>query len=620
METRKTRLALTAGSLALALALAGCGGGGNSSGPAAASSGGGGGTPDPTPPANAVMLPPDHGIMEAGQHSIPAGMSLKVAGTRFYCGGASDCTVTVAVDDEGAVTATRMGMVHAEALDATGYQAAVNLSDVLLDNKQRDKLRENRYDAEDDGRGVTTSLTTHEEPGAGEAEPLTGISDIFVSVDPSVMPASADHASKVVLKVDEDPTDDEAERERDGLAATAAVDQLREPWTINEPVLDDGSTERTANFVAEAGWDRNPAAEWMTEPALMGATQNMDDNAADIWLSYFQLEQPLAGGRTLDLDLRSDFDPNHMEKTMGMMIARGPADDGDPAKVPVAADMVSFDDITIGLGTEIDFPTDPDMGVKGSYMGVKGTFHCVDSGTDEQGICRVNQHTDGELVPSEDSDQLVFRPYVYMPDTDWITAGVWLTTPDDEEGDYAVGAFVYGNMPYKPVNSDVETLTGTASYTGEAFGRYAEAMGDHKETGRFTAEAALMADFGANDAMGSIHGNLSKFVANDQAVDWTVNFETADLMQGLNEETPPMATADNTALRFNAGASGHANGGHALTGYWNGQFYGPIKDANDADLQPGSAAGTFGLTSERDPDDNYSLILGGAFVTHKQAD
>ena len=32
--------------------------------------------------------------------------------------------------------------------------------------------------------------------------------------------------------------------------------------------------------------------------------------------------------------------------------------------------------------------------------------------------------------------------------------------------------------------------------------------------------------------------------------------------------------------------------------------------------QPGSAAGTFGLTSERDAEDDYSLILGGAFATH----
>ena len=619
METRKTRLALTAGSLALALALAGCGGGGSSSGPTAAGStggGGGGGTPDPTPPANAVMLPPDHGIMEAGEHSIPAGMSLKVAGTRFYCDGASDCRVTVAVDDEGAVTATRTGgMVSAKALDATGYQAAEDLSAVLADknNPQRDELRENRYDAEDNGRGVTTSLTTHEEPGAGEAEPLTGISDIFVSVDPSVKRASDDHASKEVLKVDEDPTDDDVERTRDGLAADAVVDQLRDPWEIMNPVLADGSTERTANFVAEAGWDRNPAAEWMTDPALMmGATRNMDDNADDIWLSYFELEQTLAGGRTLELDLRSDFDPNHSEAGDKMSIARGPADDGVLPKIPVAANMVSFEGITIGLGMELDIP---EAGVKGTYMGIQGTFTCENGANDEQGICRVNQHTDGELVPSENSDLLMFTPDVYTDDTDWITAGVWLTMPDDEEGDYAIGAFVYGNDPYKPQDANAANIiTGMASYTGEAFGRYAEAMGDHKETGRFTAVANLTADFGADDAMGSIQGGLSKFVANRQAENWDVSFETADLAMGIDASEQ---IVDGSALRFNAGASGHANG-HGMTGYWNGQFYGSAADGAEGDaLQPGSAAGTFGLTTERDNEDNYSLTLGGAFVTHK---
>ena len=91
-----------------------------------------------------------------------------------------------------------------------------------------------------------------------------------------------------------------------------------------------------------------------------------------------------------------------------------------------------------------------------------------------------------------------------------------------------------------------------------------------------------------------------------------------------------VAEAD-SALRFNAGASGHARG-HGLTGYWNGQFYGgtavavavPDPDNPGATInvtpQPGSAAGTFGLTSERDDEDDYSLILGGAFATHQEED
>ena len=88
--------------------------------------------------------------------------------------------------------------------------------------------------------------------------------------------------------------------------------------------------ERTSNFVADADWDRNPAAEWTTDPALMGATQNMDDDEDDIWTNYFQMEpQTLDGGRTLHLDLRSDHDANAMELGVDLTIARGPASTGD---------------------------------------------------------------------------------------------------------------------------------------------------------------------------------------------------------------------------------------------------------------------------------------------------
>ena len=101
-----------------------------------------------------------------------------------------------------------------------------------------------------------------------------------------------------------------------------------DPWEIANPVLvgEDGevTTERTSNFAANAAWDLNPAAEWTIDPALMGATQNMDDDEDDIWTHYFQATQDLAGGRTLQLDLRSDHDPNNTMLGMGMNIARGP--------------------------------------------------------------------------------------------------------------------------------------------------------------------------------------------------------------------------------------------------------------------------------------------------------
>ena len=631
------RLYATASLVAAALLVAGCGGGGEPMAETPPPA-----TPTPAPaPAMSVDLPEGHGISEAGEHMIMAGMTMKVAGVRFSCPGDMDCTVIVT---EGGASATYSGGEPTVALlDAAGYQAFMNLSGALLDADQSADLKANLYhdvidvqadanadpvvEAADNGGGVTTSLTTHEEPDAIDDDaPLTGVSDIFVSVDPEVMRGDDEHATAVVQVVDETTNDDEDLT--DDITDVTMYDQVRDPSTVMNPVLVDADgmviSDRTSNFVADADWDLNPAAEWTTDPALMGATQNMDVDENDIWTNYFQVEQDLAGGRTLQLDLRSDFNPNAMALGAALPIARGPDSDGTDAEVRV--DWSDITGITIPLGGEINLAEDDadtmDMveGMDGSYMGVKGRFSCVDDTTNEdgQGICRINHHENGMMSVSED-DTVVFRPYSYSPDADWLAAGVWLTIPDDtEDGDYAIGAFVFGNNPYKAdTAANAQGIEGTATYAGEAFGRYAENDAGNMETGRFTADAMLMADFGDDSAMGTIHGDLTDFMANGQSEDWDVNFEQAMIQMGMepdNQDPPVLQTVENSALRFNAGASGHARG-HGLTGFWNGQFYGGSADGTDQP-QPGSAAGTFGLTSERDDEDDYSLILGGAFATH----
>ena len=156
-----------------------------------------------------------------------------MAGARFSCAGEVDCVVTVAVDSNGVASATYSGgEPTVAALDATGNQAFENLSAALLDTGTADEpgqlaaLKQGLYhdvidveadanedppvEAVDNGGGVTSSLTTHDEPGAiNDDSPLTGVSDIFVSVDPSVVRADDEHATAVVQKLDEEPTVDE---------------------------------------------------------------------------------------------------------------------------------------------------------------------------------------------------------------------------------------------------------------------------------------------------------------------------------------------------------------------------------------------------------------------------
>ena len=646
--TEKKKYLPIAAIAAVALVAAACGG--NDGGPAASSSSVPATTvetPTATTAANAVALPEGHGLTESATYTIDAGTTMKVAGVRFSCMGDADCTVTVTVDADGMASAeSASDMVRAHWLNETGAGSFAVLSDALREEGAYDetdsaadlmtRLYHDVDDVEDDdntadvdetadnGGGVTSSVTTHDEPEMpGDDGRVTGVSDIAVTVAPAVMRARDGDASTTVQVFDADGVTVTEEDATDQNPADADADT--DPWVIMNAVLvdDDGNvtSTRTANFVADADWARNPAAEWTTDPALMGATQNMDDDEDDIWTNYFQATQDLDGGRTLHLDLRSDFNPNNTGAGEGMIVARGPGStDQNPGPERLSWDDISFDGIgDVPLGGEVDLGAD---GIAGTYMGVRGTFTCNQEGDDEQQICRVNHHTSGMMTPSED-DTITFVPDVYTPDSDWLAAGVWLTVPDDTaDGDYAIGAFVYGNDPYKPAASDARTLTGTATYAGQAFGRYAEVDGDHTEVGRFTAAAMLTADFGddaetGND-FGTIHGDLTGFVADGQREDWDVNFEQAMIMLGDDGAENPQPV-DNTALRFNGGASGHARG-HALDGYWNGQFYGtPATDATGDDLQPGSAAGTFGLT-DRDKSDDYSLTVGGAFATHKQAE
>ena len=482
------------------------------------------------------------------------------------CGGSDEMEEEPAAPVAAPVTPP----VAAPILDK-GYTSFTNLSGVLLDEDDRTDLMEGLYA---DG-GVTSSLTTHEEPFG--AEHVSGVSDIFVSVDPTVVPVNDDDAEKA---------------------------------GVMNPVLVDAAgmviSDRSSTFEVGADWYRNPAAEWTS--TLMGSTPAMNG----MWTYSFDSDADgmgLSGGRSLHLDLRSDFDPNMTapDPSQAMTIAKGPASTGAPDKMSALWTDVMFDDINVELGGEIDLGA----GIPGSYMGIKGTFTCVEGGsTDETNICRINHHTSTEMNVSED-DEVLFTPDVYTPDTNWLAAGVWLTIPDDEaQGDYAIGAFVYGNDPYEADSeANAQAITGTATYAGQAFGRFAESNGGTQETGRFTANAALMADFGDNAAMGAIHGDVTGFMANGEAQNWDVNFEQAMI---------EMQTGG--ALTSNAGLSGHGGatglGGHALTGYWNGQFYGGGADGA-SQLQPGSVAGTFGATTERDALDDYSLILGGAFAAHR---
>ena len=150
--TSRTKLwALSAGALALSLALAGCGGGGSSSsGLQRTGTGGGGGKAVVQPAAETVSLDDvatDNADYEAPAATgdtpleIAAGESETSGSVTFMCAaGDEDCTVMVAVADDGTVTVTSTGGT-VTAMNSETFQAELdNAAALSKETALRDKV------------------------------------------------------------------------------------------------------------------------------------------------------------------------------------------------------------------------------------------------------------------------------------------------------------------------------------------------------------------------------------------------------------------------------------------------------------------------------------------------
>lgn len=601
-------------------------------------------------------LPKKHGLADGDTFTVDADESVEMGGVEFTCpAGGGDCVVTIMENDDGELVASYTGGAEglmAMQLTPRGFLAFIHsntdlndLSDTILDPMQLAYLQANIYHGTraGGGSGVTSSVTTHEDPPSGEDPNVSGVSDIMVSATTSSDDPTMDDDSHRIVVVDP------------GAHGVRAA-----PYTYMEAMHKDSSTAWTGDIGVTATWANNPAAGWTVSAMDLGSADNLDDNDEDVWTAYFQHEDDtLSGGRTLELDLRTDFVPGHARHiaydpgNQTQTIVRGAGGVYDEVTIDwndVMFDDARYDNLRNNLGAEVDIPgdgTNGGEGLEGAYRAddghfVRGRFVCIDGGAaggTADNECEVDHQTPGELSVSE-QDIIEFLPYVHHgADSNWLAAGVWLTIPQDEEnGDYAVGAFVFGNDPVEATAAYARAREDTATYNGNAFGRYAEnGMIDAQAmvVGRFTADVELTADFedaanpAAGNNFGTIRGDVTNFVAEGEERDWDVNFESTMIMLA-DDPANAGQPLDNTALRFNGTASGHGDGGKATTGYWNGQFYGdPQQPHNDDDpIQtgietpwdnelPGSAAGTFGLTSERDTNDNYLLVMEGAYAAHQ---
>ena len=213
----------------------------------------------------------------------------------------------------------------------------------------------------------------------------------------------------------------------------------------------------------------------------------------------------------------------------------------------------------------------------GSFNGIDGTYTC-----DTAGGCLVEAGEDGISVITGD---WTFKPTETMleditvtiedeiKDNDYLSFGYWVRATEDDDGmmTYGIGTFYDGAQDF---TATIGSLEGNATYTGKAAGQYGKKTAFDPttgkvaamETGAFSADVKLMANFGGDDIAPNnrhmISGSVNNFMDGSEDLGWTLALEGSrgNIM------------SDNTFLGTTKG------GGDA--GNWMGSFFGNPVDAN----------------------------------------
>ena len=246
-------------------------------------------------------------------------------------------------------------------------------------------------------------------------------------------------------------------------------------------------------------------------------------------------------------------------------------------------------------GTTDYTPTSPatDNIVRGTYQGAPGNYRCTGAtgcgatATAGGGVTLV-----GDWVFVHDSGAMTSRM-----DANYLYFGWWLQKDRDNEPTSA-SAFtgMVGTVAAPATNPD--QISGKATYTGGAAGKFA--ISDPLsggDAGHFTADATLNATFGTGATQG-ISGTIDNFMANEEAVPWSVtlfrrtwNASTAGQTDAFDDTNT--ATVDESATGTVWSIDGNSA---AASGSWNATAYdekpgGP--PAGDGSNVPTSVTGTF---------------------------
>ena len=360
--------------------------------------------------------------------------------------------------------------------------------------------------------------------------------------------------------------------------------------------------------------------------AVSGAA---DEVAAEGWAGATLSRSDLDGSHTHDLTVYTDiaatagpsFSETFAVNSAGALEILPMVDDADNYDANIDADPFTNTNF-VEHNFNMDDGSDPDslpnnyVGHRGTYAGAPGEYRCTATVVTTAADCSSRLDSLGQVLLAGDNSTWIFVPdtgaTTMIVDGTYLNFGWWLRenlAPVMSTTGLAVRTF-YGSSADNVYQLAVE-VTGTAAFAGAAAGKFALVNGvdGTADGGHWTADAALMADFGDAAGAGAVSGTIDNFMTGDTERDWSV----ALLPTGLDVNTDGGATAaihfdtSNNAETLNIETDAEMDAGTiwtmgsgddarsaAASGNWLGTFYGTTSAGHSRnDGTPTSAAGEF---------------------------
>lgn len=218
--------------------------------------------------------------------------------------------------------------------------------------------------------------------------------------------------------------------------------------------------------------------------------------------------------------------------------------------------------------------------INGSLGGVSGTFTCATcDGTVGDSTTGIDSHvtfprglppdfgTVGSWAFSFPLSSHNAR-YQINDDDAYLYFGIWISETVDAAGTPGFQYIAGGGAESGSTLGNFNALTGTATFSGGAVGRYAtigQVGQQNASIGTFTATAAFTANFGDGTATGTLHGQLTDFREGGTALTgWRLTLGA----------TANAATPTTIAAAAASGTTVGTIGGLAVNGNWGADFYG----------------------------------------------